>query len=156
MNIKAKARKQYQAIIDRAAASQLQQVELPKEGWIASARKALGLSAAQLARALGKSRANIVAVERSEQDGRANLRTIKTMAEAMGCKLVYAIIPASGSVEGIIEQQARKKAEALVNQANIHMALERQSLGNKAVEDEVIRVTREIMEKSPFDLWDDE
>ena len=156
MNIKAKARKQYQAIIDRAAASQLQQVELPKEGWIASARKALGLSAAQLARALGKSRANIVAVERSEQDGRANLRTIKTMAEAMGCKLVYAIIPASGSVEGIIEQQARKKAEALVNQANIHMALERQSLGNKAIEDEVIQVTREIMEKSPFDLWDDE
>ena len=120
MNIKAKARKQYQAIIDRAAASQLQQVELPKEGWIASARKALGLSAAQLARALGKSRANIVAVERSEQDGRANLRTIKTMAEAMGCKLVYAIIPASGSVEGIIEQQARKKAEALVNQGTFH------------------------------------
>jgi len=44
------------------------------------------------------------------------------MAEAMGCRLVYAIVPANGSVDDLILLQARKKARALVTQAGTHMA----------------------------------
>jgi predicted DNA-binding mobile mystery protein A len=156
MGLKNTVRKQYQAIINEAAAGSLQNIKPPKEGWIASTRKALGMSAAQLGRMVGRTRANISAAEQSEQEERATLQTIKTMAEAMGCKLVYAIVPAEGSIEDVIEKQARKKARALVKQASTHMALEKQSLGDAKVEEEISRITLDLLNKQPSDFWKDE
>lgn len=156
VSLKNTVKKQYQAIVDEAATTSLQAVKQPQEGWIASTRKALGLSAAQLGRMVGNTRANISAAERSEQAERATLQTLKTMAEAMGCKLVYAIVPAQGSVDDLIRAQARKKAIALVKQAGTHMALEKQSLSDDKVEEEITRVMRELMEKQSSDLWSDE
>lgn len=156
MNIKNAVKKQYQAIIDEAASTPLQFVKQPREGWIASTRKALGMSAAQLGRIVGHTRANISASERSEKEERVTLQTLKTMAEAMGCKLVYGIVPVQGAVEDLIRTQARKKAMALVEQASTHMALEKQSLSDEKVEAEVTRVLQELFEKQPADFWSSE
>ena len=153
MSMKRAVKKQYQAIIDEAAKTPLQRLRQPKEGWIASTRKALGISAAQLGRIVGHTRGNITASERSEQEERATLKTLKTMAEAMGCRLVYAIVPAQGTVEDLIEAQAEKKAIALVTRASTHMALEKQSLSDEKVREEISRVMRELTEKQPADFW---
>ena len=156
MGIKNTARRQYQAIIDAAAASRLQHVKQPREGWIASTRKALGMTTTQIGRITGHTRANVSAAEKSEQNERATLQTMKTMAEAMGCRFVYAIVPAEGGIENLIEQQARKKALAIVKSASAHMALEKQSLAEKQVEQEVARLTRDLMANQPSDFWADE
>lgn len=146
--------KQYQAKINEATNAPLQRVVQPKEGWIASVRKALGLSAAQLGRIVGHTRANIGALERSEQEARVTLQSLNTMAEAMGCKLVYAIVPTNGSVDDLILLQARKKARALVIRASIHMALEKQSLSDEQIEREIERVAAELLVKQPSDFWE--
>ncbi len=156
MNAKTTARKQYQAMIDRAAVATMQDLKQPREGWIASARKALGISAAQLGRMVGSTRANISSIERSEQNERATLRTMKTMAEAMGCRFVYAVIPAEGGIDDALKKQAWKKAQAIVMRASTHMALEQQVLSKDALEDEIKDLARDLLRDPPSDFWEKE
>src|SRR5262245_25757406 len=124
MIVKSVVAKQYRTIVDRAAGSIGKQPKMPSEGWIATTRKALGMSAAQLARRLGLTRARVSQAERAELSGGVTLKAMKAMADAMGCRFVYAIVPAEGSVEAAIAAQARRKAQALVTKASTHMALE--------------------------------
>jgi predicted DNA-binding mobile mystery protein A len=156
MSVKAKARKQYQAIIDQAAAGKVEDLPRPTEGWIASARKALGLSAAQLGRIVARTRANISAAEQSEQNERATLHTMKVLAEAMGCKFVYAIVPAQGRIEDVLQRQALNKARGFVERASTHMALEKQALSQAAREEEIERLAQEMLRNPPPDFWENE
>lgn len=156
MSVKEAVAKQYRAIVDRATASIGQQPNLPSEGWIATTRKALGMSAAQLARRLGVTRARASKVEQAERVGGVTLRTMRAAAEAMGCRFVYAIVPVEGRVEKVIAAQARRKARALVATASAHMALERQSLPNEKNRAEVERIAGELARTMPADFWSDE
>lgn len=156
MSVKEAATKQYQAIVDNAGASIGQQTSLPSEGWIATARKSLGMSAAQLARRLGVTRARVSQAERAEPFGGVTLRTMQATAEAMGYRFIYAIVPAEGRVEDVIAAQARKKAQKLVRNASAHMALERQSLPDEKNRAEVERVAGELVRAMPSDFWADE
>ena len=156
MSLKKTVLKQYQSIVNEAYIAQLKDLKQPQEGWIKSVRNALGMSAAQLGRRVDRTRANISAAERSEQEKRATIQSMKTLAEAMGCKFVYAIIPTDGDIKNVIEQQARKKAKALVNQASTHMALEKQSLSAEMVNDEIESLTCDLMENVNSDFWKDD
>ncbi len=156
MSVKTTVQKQYQAKVDQAAAAPVWGLKRPSEGWIASVRKALGISAAQLGRMVGRTRANISAAERSEQNNRATLQTMGTMAEAMGCKFVYAIIPAEGRIDDVLTTQARKKARTLVARASTHMALEKQALSEDQIDDEIEGLARELLRNPPSDFWEDE
>jgi len=153
MRMKEAVAKQYQAIVDRAAASIGRQPSLPSEGWIATTRKALGMSAAQLARRLGVTRARASKVEQAELAGGVTLRTMRATAEAMGCRFVYAIIPVEGRVEAVIAAQARKKAQAIVATASAHMALERQALPDEKNRAEVEKIAGELARTMPADFW---
>lgn len=153
MSVKNTATKQYQAIINRAAASVVQKLGQPAEGWIATARKALGMSGPQLGKRLGLTRARISQAEQAEPSGGITVKTMQAAAEAMGCRFVYAIVPADGTIEDIIAVQARKKAEKLVGRAGTHMALEKQSLSDEQNRQEVERITRELISTMPADLW---
>ena len=155
MSVKEAVAKQYQAIADRAAASTGQQQSLPREGWIATVRKALSMPVEQLARRLGVTRARISYAEKAELSGRVTLKTMRATAEAMGCRFVYAIVPVEGRVEHVIAAQARRKAQALVGKASAHMALERQSLPDEKNRAEVERIARELVHKMPADFWTD-
>ena len=128
---------------------------MPSEGWIATARKALGMSAAQLARRLGLTRARVSQAEQAELLGGVTLKTMRAIAEALGCRFVYAIVPAEGRVEDAIVAQARRKAQALVTKASTHMALERQSLPEDKNRAEVERIANELVRTMPGDFWDD-
>lgn len=146
------ATKQYRALADGAAPFG-RQVSLPNEGWIATMRKALGMSGADLARRLGVTRARVSQAEQAEREGGVSLKTMQAMAEAMGCRFVYAIVPAEGRIEDVVAAQARRKAEALVARASTHMALERQALPAKKNKAEVERLVRELMEDPPPGFW---
>jgi predicted DNA-binding mobile mystery protein A len=155
MSLKSVVARQYRTIVDRAAASMGEQHGVPSDGWIATARKALGMSAAQVARRLGVTRASVSKAERAELSGGVTLKAMQAIAEAMGYRFVYAIVPAEGRVEDAIAAQARQKAEALVRKASTHMALERQSLPEEKNRAEVERIANELVRTMPADFWDD-
>lgn len=151
MSVKHLAARQYRAVVDRALP--LSRVDVPGDGWIATIRKALGMSGAALARRLGVTRARVSQAERAEREGGITLKAMEEFAAAMGCRFVYAIVPEAGRVEDIVSAQARRKAEALVARASDHMALEQQALSAKKNRAEVERVARELMEDMPSDFW---
>jgi predicted DNA-binding mobile mystery protein A len=156
MNVRETAIAQYQAIADSAAASVSRLPPRPIEGWIATARKALGMSAAQLARRLGVTRARVSQAEQAELADGVTLKTMQGMAEAMGCRFVYAIVPVNGRIDDIIAAQARKRARALVRRASVHMALERQSLPDEKNKAETERIANELVRTMPRDFWTDQ
>lgn len=156
MSIRETVRRQCRAKVNLAASAPARVLQRPPEGWIATVRKALGISAAQLGRMVGRTRANISAAERSEQNDRITLQTMHTLAQAMGCKFVYAIVPVQDDIEDILQERARKKARGIVSRANIHMALEKQRLPTDQIEDQVERMALDLLRDPPSDFWEDE
>jgi len=155
MGIQQAAKRQLQAKIDATASGPAFDLFMPNDGWIASVRKALGMSGAQLATRLGLSRGRISQAEKSEVDGATTLRTMQDMAEAMGCKFVYAILPETGSIANILKDQARKKATALVETTGTHMALEKQALSPEKTQEEIKRLMAEFLQNPKSDLWNE-
>ena len=154
MSVKSIITSQYRDKVNQAAPI-LQDVTTPPEGWLCTVRKALGMSAAQLARRLGKSRALISKTEKSELDGGVTLKTMQSMAETMNCRFVYAIVP-EDSIEAILEARATKQAKQRVLETSKHMALEEQSLSQKQLAFEVERLAGEMLKEQPNNFWNDE
>jgi predicted DNA-binding mobile mystery protein A len=154
MSVKTVVRQQYRSIVDNAAADP-PGLKTPPEGWLRTVRKALGMSGAELAKKMGVTRARVAQAEHAELTGGITLKSMQATAEAMGCRFVYAIIPSSGHIEDVITAQARKKAMAIVGTASQHMALENQKLPDDKIAQEVERLTREIAQEMPPDLWRD-
>jgi len=67
--------------------------QIPKRGWINLIRTSLGLSTRKLAKRMGVNQPRVVKIESAELNETVTLKTLKKAAEAMGCKLVYGIIP---------------------------------------------------------------
>jgi len=152
MTVKKTVQQQYRRIVDNAAGySALQK---PAEGWLRTVRNALGMSGAQLAKRMGVTRARIAQAEHAELTGGVTLKSMQATADAMGCKFVYAIVPA-GRIEDVVMVQARKKAKAIVGTASQHMALEGQTLPNDKIAQEVDRLTQELAREMPPDFWRD-
>jgi predicted DNA-binding mobile mystery protein A len=155
MGVKDLVAKQYRAIVDRAAVSIGRMTVPPKPGWLTTTRKALGMSATQLGRRIGVTRARISQAELAESSGGVTLKYMSAVAQAMGCRFVYAIVPAKGRIEDLITAQAHKKAQALVTRASTHMALEQQSLSPEKNRKEVERIARDLARTMPPDFWAD-
>jgi len=109
----------------------------------------------QLAKKLGVTKARISKAEHDEPSGSVTLKSMQAMAQAMGCRFVYAVVPEQ-EVEEVIKQRAIQRARAKVKLASTHMALEAQSLSNEQLDFEIERLAAEIIEKMPSNLWNDE
>lgn len=146
-------RQQLRALLDRAAAQAWP--ARPRKGWIRAVRKALGMSGAALSRRLGGSRSKAANLERYEADDALSLRSLRGVAEALGCRLVYAIVPPEGkTIEDLLDAQAQAQARALLAAAGGQMALEAQSLSVADSAAEMERLKRELLQKPPRDFWD--
>ncbi len=144
---------QYQEIVDRAQ-ERVKNLTAPNEGWLRSVRKALSMSGVQLANRLGVTKASVFNTEKAELSGGVTLKKMEQMAQGMGCRFVYFVIPEK-PVKDILSDRARIKAEKIVTQASYQMALEAQALSNKQLRFEVDRLQQEILRESPSDLWND-
>ena len=152
MSVKDTARKQYMRIVDRTA-QQLESVQKPSEGWLSVLRKALGMSGAEVAARMGVSRGAVYQAERNEREGAITINQMQKLAEAMGGRFVYVIIP-EGSVEDVIRAQARRKAEARIRRASAHMALEKQSLPSAQTRQRIEELADELVRDMPPDFWE--
>lgn len=119
----------------------------PSDGWIASIREALGLTLAEVGRHLRAPRQTVQKFERAEATDRITLGTLRRVADAMGCDLVYALVPKSGSFAELAEHPTRQRATREVKSVVHTMALEDQKPENtrQLIEDEV---QRRLNEKS--------
>ena len=82
----------------------------PSGGWIASVREALGLSQRQVGKKMRASGQAIQQFEKAEAEDRITLRALRRVAGTMGCELVYALVPKSGSFAELAEQPSREQA----------------------------------------------
>jgi len=154
MSIKDVVAKQYKDRVNEAI-EQLGSVPTrPNEGWLKTVRVALGMTGPQLAKKLGITKARVWKIEQEEPAGSLTIKTMESMAEAMECQFVYAVVPRE-NVEVIIRQRAIDKARSQVLLASTHMALENQSLSNHLIDIEIERVASEILQKLPSDFWDE-
>lgn len=157
MTIKKVAASQYQAIIDRALAKLRPGVSIPKEGWITTMRKSLNMSADQLAKRLGVTRAQVYQTEKAEQRGGVTLKKMDQVAKAMGVQFVWAIVPYSNynSVDDMIRERAVSKALEILKRTSAQMAMEDQSLSLEQQDFELGRLVDDIVDDLPKDFWED-
>lgn len=123
----------------------------PPEGWVRSVRKAIGMSMRQLAERIGITQQSTFKLEENEQDNSITLKTLKRAAEAMDCKLVYAIVPNQGKLEDIVKTQAYKKARAIVTPVNQTMLLEAQEVGN--LKEKISETANELVNELNSKFW---
>jgi predicted DNA-binding mobile mystery protein A len=126
----------------------------PSKGWLRAIRDALGMTSAQLARRLGVSQPRVVELEQSEVSGKVTLNTLQRAAEALGCRLVYVLVP-----EKPLAQTVRARAELLAQrqQSDVEhtMRLEDQAVSSKTASRELRERLIEQLLRRPARLWDE-
>jgi len=123
----------------------------PVRGWIQAIRTALGMSAAQLGARLGISQPAIVQLERSEQLGSIELRTLKRVADALDCTLIYALVP-NRPLATMVGERARAVARAQLAAVQHSMVLEKQGL---TPDENQAHLEAYLDELDPRRLWDE-
>ena len=122
----------------------------PVRGWIKAVREALGMTTAQLARRLGVKQPSVVAIEQSEAKGTIELATLRRVADALDCTLVYALVPHTP-----LEAAVRDRARAFVRRRRApvehSMVLEDQTVQGK---DSEARLDEILRETNPRLFWD--
>lgn len=125
----------------------------PKRGWIELFRSALGMSITDLAKKTGLDRSVISRAEKREKEGNITIQQIEKIADAMGAKFVYAIVPSQGNVDDLIIMQARKKAERIIKRTRAHMALEAQTEGLQSQEDAIEELASDLARNIDRGFW---
>jgi predicted DNA-binding mobile mystery protein A len=125
------------------------QYQAPVRGWIKAIREALGMTTAQLAQRAGVRQPSIIALERSEEKGSIELATLRRAAEALDCKLIYALVP-NKPLDAMVRERARAFVRKRLRPVEHSMLLEDQKISKRADADldEVIRET------NPSLFWD--
>lgn len=126
----------------------------PKRGWIHEVRNLLGLSARQLATRMGVSQPTVAKMEQAEAKGVITVASLKRVAEAMDCHLVYTFVPRT-SFEEILQVRASEAAARLLNRVGHTMSLEAQepdgefrARRERELADELVRtLSRELWEE---------
>jgi predicted DNA-binding mobile mystery protein A len=123
----------------------------PVRGWIKAIREALGMSSAQLAKRLRVKQPTVAALEQSELKGTIQLATLRRLAEAMNCTLVYVLLP-NDPLETIVRDQARAVARRRLRSVEHSMLLENQRVPAKDFEARIDELARDLTQRA---LWDD-
>ena len=129
----------------------LSRFHVPVRGWIRAIRGGLGISSQQLAKRLGVKQPSVVALEQSEAKGTIELATLRRVAEALDCTLVYALVP-NKPLETIVRDRARillRRRRAPVEHS---MLLEDQAV---SVRDSKARLDEFVRETNPSRFWDE-
>lgn len=116
--------------LDRQLASfaPLRELKPPARGWINTIRRALGMSARQLAERIDASAQSIEAFERREVTGSITIARLRAVAEALDCRLVVAMVP-NETLERTVRRQAERKVAEHRDRVVHTMRLEAQDDG---------------------------
>ncbi len=127
----------------------------PPRGWVRAVRSSLGVSMRQLAGRMGASSSSTVAqVEAGEANGSITLRRLRAAADALDCDLVYGLVPRHGSLQATVRARAMKVAREAMMQADRHMVLEAQGVGEERLAQLIEELAEELERASLRKLWD--
>ena len=129
----------------------LRRLAPPPRGWIKAIRMALGMSYRQLASRLKVTEPTVADMERSEAKATIQLATLRRVAEALDCTLVYALVP-NDTLEEKVQKRARQVARKQLQAVSHTMRLEKQGVATDVLERQIDLLAREV---SPRVLWDD-
>lgn len=124
----------------------------PVRGWTKAIREALGMSTAQLAKRLRIKQPSVVAMEQSEARGAIEIATLRRVAAALDCALVYALVP-NQPLEKIVRGRARAFVRRRLGPVEHSMLLEDQKVPSKARNSQA-RLDEIIRETDPRLFWD--
>jgi predicted DNA-binding mobile mystery protein A len=102
----------------------LQAVKLPRGGWLKAIRQALGKSLKSVAGELKISPQAIHQLEKSEAAGTISLKQLEAVSSAMGCHVVYTLVPNHGTLADLANAESERNLKSVRHS----MALEGQSI----------------------------
>jgi len=114
-------------------------------------RDALGMTGVQLARRLGVRPQTVDTLEKSEVSGSIQLATLRRVAAALDCTLVYALVP-NDSLEGAVTTRARRIALRELERVAHTMKLEAQDTGDGDREERIADYVHSLDDRR---LWDE-
>jgi predicted DNA-binding mobile mystery protein A len=130
---------------------QLRGLARPPHGWLRAVREALGMSAAALATRLGITAGAVTRLEQSEAADRIQLDTLRRAADALGCDLVYLLVPRR-PLDAVVRDRARELARKQIAAVEQTMRLEDQATGMASEMEE--RFAEQLLERGG--LWRDD
>src|SRR5258708_3113388 len=127
----------------------------PGSGWIKAVRGALGMSARQLADRIGVEQSTITRLEERESVGKVTLESLATAANAMDCKLIYAIVPNERyrDFEMIVNERAQELARQLVERAEHSMRLEKQGTEAQDLDERIATLANQLKTQMDLRIW---
>ena len=131
------------------------QAARPSRGWIRAIREALGMTTGQLAKRLGVQQPRVIVLERGEVDGNITVKSLERAAEALGCRLVYALVPEKPLAD-TIRKRASLIAKRQLSSIEPTMRLEAQGVTDKAQHTEAHQRLVEKLLRRPARLWDEQ
>jgi len=124
----------------------------PTRRWVRAIRDALGMSGVQLARRLNIRPQSVEALEKSEADGTIQLKTLRRVAEALDCTLVYALVPKE-TLEESVHRRAKRIALRALGRASHTMKLEAQETSDAKREEQIETYIREVVKDR--EIWNE-
>jgi predicted DNA-binding mobile mystery protein A len=122
------------------------------KSWIKYIRSAMGMSADQLAKKTNMATSSLYQLERGEEENKVNLQSLKKVAEALNCEVIYALVPREPLNE-MIKRQAYTKAKNIVAESTLNMELEDQAVNQVETKQQIKELADKIRESK--NLWSD-
>lgn len=130
----------------------LRGVKKMPRGYIREIREALEMSSYQLADRMGVSQSTVMDLEAGERNGTITLKSLERAATALGCQLVYALVP-EVSLEQTITKQAQIRAKELSSSIFRTMALEQQATELSEHDALIDELANDLLRKGKRELW---
>ncbi len=112
------------------------------------------MTTAQFGRRMGVSQPRAVNVEQAELTGKITMESLQRAAEALNCRLVYALVPHE-SLEAQVEERARALAERHLGAVSHSMALENQRARDEDTREQLEHLTEKLLNAPGSRLWDE-
>ena len=126
----------------------------PSGGWVRAIREALGMTNVQLAKRLKmKAPQTIEDMQKSETTETIQIKTLRKLADALGCRLVYAVVPAK-ALGDMRRDRARAMARRVIQRVSHSMKLEAQGVSTDEEERQLNALIEKILADNPKKLWD--
>lgn len=125
----------------------------PPSGWTRAIREAIGMTNRQLAQRVGRKPQTLLDLQNREAAQTIQLNSLRELAEAMDCELVYAIVPRK-PLGTMLDERARSVARQTLRRTGHSMELERQGLGVREQERSLEREVERLLAGSRRKLWE--
>lgn len=125
----------------------------PAKGWIRAIRNALGMTTTQLAKRMGVSQPQVVKTEQSEARRAISLESLERAADALGCDLVYTLVPRQ-PLRDSIEERARQLAVKQLSRTNHTMTLEAQNVSPEEYDETLQELIQKLVDSGGSRLWE--